>query len=79
MWYLLYSGRNAYHKDFVKEYKILKESLQKHNNFPIMSSFSKKLNGESLKDRLSVFVFRILEKCHLLSVFSLIYCRGGKE
>ena len=79
IWYLLYSGRYATNKKFMNEYRRIKEWIgTKDIRFEI-SSLSKKIKGESLKNRMIVLIFRILEKVHLLGLFSLIYCRGDSN
>ena len=37
--------------------------------------FSKKIKGESIKNRLIVFIFDMLNKTGLIRIFSIIYCR----
>lgn len=75
IWYLLYSGKNATSKEFFCEYqKIIKyfkeENIQRKNYF-----FTKEIKGEQLKTRLIVMFFLLIEKFHLIKLFSMIYCR----
>lgn len=78
IWYLLFSGKKAHRKDFMLEYKRIKKwYLDNHISLKIMP-WSRKLQGESLKNRLFVFVFLVLEKLHLIPLFSFIYCRVNK-
>ena len=79
IWYLLYSGRYATKSDFVNEYFRIKEWIKNKNIKFEIGSFSRKINGESLKNRLIVFNFRTLEHLHLIKLFSCIYCRGDKN
>lgn len=76
IWYLLFSGRNSNSSRFMDEYKRIKDWYIKKNIQLNISPFSSKIKGESLKDRLIVFMFITFEKLHLIKLFSKIYCRG---
>lgn len=76
IWYLLYSGRNANSKDFMMEYKRIKTWYDKNNISLKFSPFSRKINGETLKNRIIVSVFLALEKMHLIGLFAKFYCKG---
>ena len=76
IWYLLYSGRNANSKDFMMEYKRIKTWYDKNNIALKFSPFSRKINGETLKNRIIVSVFLALEKMHLIGLFAKFYCKG---
>lgn len=77
VWYLLYSGRNAQSEQFLLEAEKYKQWLKKNNCYNVLSPFSSKLAGESLKDRLIVFTFKTIDRLSLLKPFSKIYCRGN--
>ena len=79
VWYLLFSGRQASKKQFVEEHKKYKEWLIKNDYYKTISPFSFKLNGESVRDRLCVFTFKVLDKLHLIKLFATIYCRGDNN
>ena len=76
IWYLLFSGKNSKSKDFYKEYlKIMK--WHRKNNFHNSISFIKILKNEtSIKNKIIVFIFYLIEKVRLVKIFSKIYCRG---
>ena len=76
IWYLLFSGKNASSTDFMKEYKRIKKWYDEKSIHLSIFPFSKKLKGESFKNRFIVLMFIILERTHLLFLFSQIYCRG---
>lgn len=78
IWYLLFSGRKANKNDFVLEYKRLKKwYYTKKIQLKIMP-WSNKIKGEPLTNRLAVLLFIILEKLHLISLFSIFYCQSRK-
>lgn len=79
IWYLLFNGRSSSSLIFLKQHEritrwIADEKLTNHLN-----PMSKKLSGEGYKNRIIVLIFIILEKGHLLSLFSKIYCKGNKK
>ena len=76
IWYLLFSGRNANKKDFILEYNRIKMWYNDNKVSLKFSPFSKKINGETLKNRIIVFVFLALEKMHLIGLFAKFYCKG---
>jgi len=78
IWYLLFSGRNSSKQKFILNYKEMKEWLIKNDCSKTISSFSKQLKGESLKDRIPVFIFRLLGKCNLMGLFAKFYCKGSE-
>lgn len=76
IWYLLFSGRQANAKRFVKEYKRGFAWLYKKQiplRFPI---FSCKTKGEKLSVKMIINVFLILHKLHLVPLFARVYCKG---
>lgn len=75
-WYLLFSGRYSNSKSFIKEYNTLKKWKKDNKIYLNISPFSKKISGESLKNRFIVFTFNIIEKLKLIKIFSKIYCKG---
>lgn len=78
IWYLLYSGRNANKVDFIKEYSKIKNwEIEKGIKLKI-NPLSSRLNGESLKNRMIVLVFTMIDKFGLIKLFASIYCRGDK-
>ena len=76
IWYLLFSGRNANKKDFILEYNRIKKWYNDNKVSLKFSPFSKKINGETLKNRIIVFTFLALEKMHLIGLFAKFYCKG---
>ena len=76
IWYLLFSGRNAKRSDFILEYKRIKKWYNKKNISLKIMPWSRKISGESLKNRCIVICFTIIEKLHLMRLFSNIYCKG---
>ena len=76
IWYLLFSGRNANKKDFILEYNRIKMWYNDNKISLKFSPFSKKIDGETLKNRIIVFVFLALEKMHLIGLFAKFYCKG---
>lgn len=78
IWYLLFSGRKAKREDFLLEYNKIKAWYNKNNICLKIKPWSKKLAGESFKNRLIVFLFINLEKLHLVKIFSALYCKDKK-
>lgn len=76
VWYLLFSGKNANKKDFMKEYHRGRKWLAEHNISFRFPAFSKIFSGEKLKNRLIVQIFVIMGRCNLLGCFARIYCKG---
>ena len=75
VWYLLYSGRFSNNKVFIKEYKkILSWNREKGISMSIFP-LSQNLNGESVKNRLFVLLFFLLDKLHLVGLFARFYCK----
>ena len=73
-WYLLFSGRSANKNDFKKEYYKYLDWLNKNKiKSKVKVIF---LKGEPFKIKLSVIIFRIIRKLHMINLFSKIYCRG---
>lgn len=76
IWYMLFSGRKSSNENFMNYYKDcqiwFKENQIKNN----ISPFSNKLKGESLKSRIIVEVFLLMDKLHCMKLFSKIYCKG---
>lgn len=75
-WYLFYSGRQATKAQFKKELKRHEEWLKENGCYKTISPFSRKLKGEPMKVRISVFSIRIVEKLHLSGLFASFYCKG---
>ena len=76
-YHLLYVGRNDTSVNFVKEVKKI-QCWRKKNNYDklAISPFSKKLNGESYKNRIIVYIFYKLLSLNLINLFSKFYCKG---
>lgn len=76
VWYLLFSGRNANKKEFMKEYHLGRKWLADHKipfRFP---AFSNMFSGEKLINRLIVQFFVIMGRCNLVGCFASLYCKG---
>lgn len=76
VWYLLFSGKSASKQSFIESYNKYWFWLKKNNYYKTISPFSRKLEGESLRDRICVFMFKIIDRLHLIKIFATIYCRG---
>lgn len=76
IWYLLFSGKLSTPKQFVNEHNRLKKWKKEKNIKPKISPLSRNISGESFKYRMIVLSFTILEKLHLIGLFSKIYCKG---
>lgn len=75
IWYMLFSGKNSSRKDFIEENKRILKWFKDNKIIINIKSFSKKIKGESIKNRLIVFIFDMLNKTGLIRIFSIIYCR----
>ena len=76
VWYLLFSGRQATKAQFKGEYKRYAEWLKENGCCRTISPLSRKIKGESLKDRICVLVMRIVGRLHLVGLFASVYCKG---
>ena len=76
VWYLLYSGKNVNKESFKNEFNRLFNYLKKINYKKYVSIFKPK--GEKLGTRLIIYIFHLIDKFHLVKLFSKIYCRGVK-
>ena len=78
---MLYSGRSANSKEFMREYyKLfgwLNENILNYRNNKYLSYF--KLKEESLKYRFIINTFMLISKVKLVGVFSKIYCKGDSH
>ena len=79
IWYLLYSGRDASSSQFITQYNKIKTWIRDKEIKTKITPLSKKIKGESLKNRIIVLFFGIIEKIHLLKFFSKIYCKGDNN
>ena len=80
IWYLLYSGKNASKKDFMREYTKFFEWLSKNvRDFRKNCYLRKCPNGEERKIYFFIHTFVILDKFKLVSLFASLYCKGGKK
>ena len=76
VWYLLFSGRDATSKRFMEEYRRL-FAWKKEKGYKITIPFySNRIKSEPLINRIYISIFLILDKLHLVSVFSKLYCKG---
>ena len=75
IWYLFYSGRGAEKNKFLKEYQKIKKWNRKNLITMNINPLSRKLAGETLLNRSSVFIFWIIEKLHFVSIFACFYCK----
>ena len=76
IWYLLFSGRYTKNKDFLSEYKKISEWMI-NNNYKNVISIHKILKNESsLKNKIIITIFYIIEKLKLISLFAKLYCKG---
>lgn len=76
VWYLLFSGKNANKKEFMKEYYLGRKWLAEHKipfRFPALSNM---FSGEKLKNRMIVQIFVMMGRCKLVGCFARIYCKG---
>ena len=76
VWYLLFSGRKSESNKFIKEFNKVSRWFDKEVGKLKISPFSVKLKGESLNNRLIVFIFSIISKLRLIKLFAKIYCKG---
>ncbi|MCL2489255.1 MAG: glycosyltransferase [Propionibacteriaceae bacterium] len=79
VWWLLYSGRKATPSHFVAEHDRVMKWINENNLRSSLTPFSRRLRGERLFERLSVFGFGIIERLHLVPLFAAIYCKGEGE
>ena len=77
LWYLLFAGKNSSYKEYMKQYKRVDSFNKEHNIHLTINPFSKKLNPEKFFNRVTVFVFSIIQKLKLMGLFARIYCRGN--
>lgn len=73
VWYLLFSGRKADRKMFLKADKDLFAWLHEHKiaiKFPVRGV----TDGETLKIKITVGMYLVIKKTNLLGVFSKLYC-----
>jgi len=78
IWYLLFSGRKASKKSFLIEYKKVRDFIKNKNIKSNITPLSSKLEGETLKNRIIVLVFKTIERFHLINLFASVYCRGSE-
>lgn len=79
IWYLLFSGRKSSSKNFIDYYNVGKMWFKENKIHNEISPFSRKLKGESLKNRIIVETFLLIDKLHCMKLFSKIYCKGKDE
>lgn len=79
IWYMLFSGRKSNSKSFMKYYQMYKKWFKENKISSNISPFSSKLKGESLKNRMIVGTFLLLEKINCIKLFSKVYCKGKEE
>lgn len=79
IWYLLYSGKSASSKEFIFEYHKLFNWLKDNISYYRKNKYIKNYPlGEEKHIHFFIHTFIILDKLHLISLFSKLYCRGGK-
>lgn len=76
IWYMLFSGRKSSSENFMNYYKDCKIWFKQNQVKNNLSPFSNRLKGESLKNRIIVEVFLLIDKLHCMKLFSKIYCKG---
>lgn len=79
IWYMLFSGRKSSSKNFMDYYDKGKMWFQKNRIKNRITPFSNQLKGESLKNRIIVGTFLLMDKLHAIKLFSKIYCKGKEE
>lgn len=79
IWYMLFSGRKSSSKKFIHYYDEGKKWLKENKINNNISPFSYKLKGESIKNRIIVGTFLLIDKLHCIKLFSKIYCKGKDE
>lgn len=75
IWYLLFSGKNATKKEFMREYGAGMKWLKEKNiaiKFPVFSSI---LKGEKMSNRWIIFLFTCLHRLKLINLFAGFYCK----
>jgi hypothetical protein len=76
---MLFSGKKSSRDKFMEHYEKNMNWLRENNINNLISPFSSKLKGESVKNRLIVFTFLFIEKIHCIKLFSKIYCKGEEK
>lgn len=79
IWYMLFSGRKSSSKNFMDYYAKCKMWFQENQIKNKISPFSCQLKGESLKNRMIVGIFLLMDKVHAIKLFSKIYCKGKEK
>lgn len=79
IWYLLFSGRQANKNNFLIEYRRIKKWIYERELDSKLNPLSKVLRGEGIKNRLIVFIFRLIERLHLIPLFAKFYCKGNSD
>lgn len=75
IWYLLFSGKDSSPEKFIEEDKRIQRWFDERNIDRIISPLSKKIKGETLKNRVIVLIYMAIQKLKLLKLFSKIYCK----
>lgn len=79
IWYMLFSGRQSTSENFIKTYNINKKWFKDRNIKNKITIFSSQIKGESLKNRLIINMFILIEKMHLINFFAKIYCKAKEK
>ena len=79
IWYMLFSGRKSSSKKFIDYYGECKKWFKENKINNKISPFSYKLKGESIKNRIIVGTFLLIDKLHCIKLFSKIYCKGKEN
>lgn len=76
IWYLLFSGKQADKKEFIKQYNIVFRWLKENRISIYFPLFSSKIKGEKLSNRFIVFAFVMIYHFRLGKLFAHLYCKG---
>lgn len=76
IWYLLFSGRNNKSNSFVDEYRKIKKWLIENKYNKSISVVKIIKNETTLKNKIIVLLFYLIEKLKLIGLFSKVYCKG---
>ena len=79
VWYMLFSGKKSSSKNFIEYYNVCKRWFKENKISSSITPLSYKLKGESLKNRIIVGTFLLIDKLHFMKIFSKIYCKGKEK
>ena len=75
----MYSGKYSSKEMFIKENQRIKEWIKENRIVFKINPLSSEIKGESLKNRLIVLIFLIIDKFHLMWLFATFYCKEKKR